>query len=153
LWAIDPFSDKTQQLRTAGFLKALTKGQDITIEPVTVLSPDQLKVSSELELEAVQTLKKWLKPVKVNGLTEPTVLISDSLSRRAAVEKLLEYAEKSQASLIAVGTHARKGVMRFLLGSFAETLILHSKTPLLIVNPKCKPMPAIKEILFATDIL
>jgi nucleotide-binding universal stress UspA family protein len=160
LWAIDPFSDKSQQLKTVNYLKALTKGHSVTIEPVAVLSPDQLRIPPKAfsvhkkahELEAESTLKTWLKAVKLPGLTPPTLLVSDNYSRADSVKAFLGYATTCGASLIAMNTQSRKGILRFFLGSFAENLILTSRIPLLVINPKCKPVTAFKEILFASDL-
>jgi nucleotide-binding universal stress UspA family protein len=37
------------------------------------------------------------------------------------------------------------------MGSFAETLLLHSDIPTLMVGPHSEPMPEIKQVLFPTD--
>lgn len=43
-------------------------------------------------------------------------------------------AKKYQADLIVIGTHGRKGVKRFFLGSIAEQVIRQSQLPVLIVR-------------------
>lgn len=40
-----------------------------------------------------------------------------------------------EANLVVVGTHSRKGLARFLLGSVAEGVVRHSPCPVLVVRP------------------
>lgn len=65
---------------------------------------------------------------------------------------LLNYAHESNADLIAVSTLSRKGATRFLFGSFAETLVLQSDIPVLILSPKTQFAGPLSEILFPTDL-
>ncbi len=159
LWAIDPFAEKKLQLKTLEAIKNFTKNAQVTIEPITVLSPDQLRLpiqafhaeSANFRLKAEEILQKWLKEVKVPGLKPYTLLVSDKYSLRSSADLLMTYAKDSNASLIALSTHARKGIARVLAGSFAETLLLHASTPLLVVNPQVKTSKVTK-ILFPTDM-
>jgi len=80
------------------------------------------------------------------------VLTQEDSSLGNAVRKVVQHAKETGASLIAVSTHARKGATRFLLGSFAETLILHSEIPTLLVSPKARPQTQINNLLFPTDL-
>lgn len=157
LWALDPFSEKNHQLKTLQAIQAACAHSDAVVEPVGVLSPDQLQLSDgpgkeKYRLKAESILKSWMKPLKWDALTEPTLLFSDSYSRRSSVKTLLEYAEKSGANLIAVNTRSRKGLMRYLLGSFAEDCLIYSQTPLLVLNPKATPPKKIQKILFPSDL-
>jgi nucleotide-binding universal stress UspA family protein len=58
--------------------------------------------------------------------------------------------------LIVTGTHGRKGVDRFFLGSTAETIFRTATCPVLTVGPNVKPSPnaefTINKILFATSL-
>ncbi len=159
LWAMDPFAEKKLQLKTLDAIQCFTKNAKTIIEPVTVLSPDQLRLpiqafrteSENFRLHAEDNLKKWLKQVKIPGLKPFTLLVSEKYSLRSSTDLLLTYAKDSGASLIALSTHARKGVARIIAGSFAETLLLHSSTPLLVVNPLVQATK-VTQILFPTDM-
>ena len=75
-----------------------------------------------------QLLKKRLKAANVKGLSiSSEVVFDDSFSMKAGVDSVLKRAAKSGTELIAIQTRARKGLNRFVLGSFAETLI-HRQT-------------------------
>lgn len=64
---------------------------------------------------------------------------------------LLEYAKKTRAELIIASTNARSGFLRHVLGSFAETLVLSSTVPVVVVNPAAKVVMKPGTILFSTD--
>lgn len=160
IWAVDPFAkDNRIQLAALKALENLTESTKATIEPVAILSPDQLRLpkntfddhSKHYETKAEAIIKGWVKKLKSKRLTSPTLLVQDIYSTHITVDVLLRYAQETGASLIAVGTHNKKGLQRFFLGSFAETLILKSTTPVLIVNPKCPVKKKVSHILFPTD--
>lgn len=160
LWAVDPFA-KEKKLQFAAFkaLAKLTEKTGAKIEPVAVLSPDQLRLpekaferdAKHFELKAETELKSWVKKLNHPRLTSPTLLVRDIYSTNISVDVLLRYARQTDASLIAAGTHNKKGLKRFFLGSFAETLMLTSEIPLLLVNPRCPVKRTMSRILFPTD--
>lgn len=49
-------------------------------------------------------------------------------------ETILTIAATQSAGLIVVGTHGRRGVQRFFLGSIAETIVRESSVPVLVVR-------------------
>ncbi len=51
-------------------------------------------------------------------------------------EKLIRKAEESGADLIVLGTHGRTGLMHFLMGSFAETVLRQTTLPVLILRSR-----------------
>lgn len=75
----------------------------------------------------------------------------ETLSNTAAVDRFLLLAKSRNAKLIALHTHARKGITRLAVGSFAETTIHRSKINLLLVNPATNIAPKVNIILLATD--
>ena len=145
-------------MKTYRLLKAIHPGAKV--EPVSVLNPDQLRVpksafgaaKKHYTLEAENVLKKWVRGIKDPNLTAPALLQSEHYSRRGTVQTLLAYVKSSGAGMIGLNTHCRKGMVRWFLGSFAETLLLHSPVPVLLVNPKTKVPKRIKTILFPTDL-
>lgn len=49
-------------------------------------------------------------------------------------EKIVEFAEQNGVEMIVMGTLGKTGLDRFLLGSVAENVVRHSKTPVLVVR-------------------
>lgn len=65
---------------------------------------------------------------------------------------LLDYAVDSEADLIVVSSHGRRGFPRLMFGSFAEGLLESSPVPLLFLNQNPRPLGAnLQAILWATD--
>jgi nucleotide-binding universal stress UspA family protein len=89
------------------------------------LVPAQL--DETLRREAVSTVNGSLARA---GLPESTpVVIIDGGSARAIVAT----AEDRRADAIIVGTHGRRGLRRFALGSVAESIVRTSSVPVLVV--------------------
>jgi nucleotide-binding universal stress UspA family protein len=159
LWAVDPFADKRTQLKVAGHLKAFLRGSQIQIEPTSVLNPGELRlppskedIKTRFQLAAQKAVDKITQGLKVPNLMKPSMVYCDNYSQRKSVETFLDFAQERKAELIALGTHSRTGVERWLFGSFAETLVLLSQVPLLIVNPKTHLSKPIKIVFFPTDL-
>ncbi|MBI1860255.1 MAG: universal stress protein [Deltaproteobacteria bacterium] len=160
VWAVDPIAeDMRLQVKCSHILKTMLKATQAEIDPVFVLSPDQLKMSSaffpaqvsDFRVEAEKRLSQYLKKVKIPNVKVATVLVSNDLSLRSAVHALISYAKSHHSDMIVCSTMARKGMSRFLLGSFAETLIMQSDIPVLLVSPKTVEATKFKEILVPTD--
>jgi nucleotide-binding universal stress UspA family protein len=50
-------------------------------------------------------------------------------------EEIVKTVENENVDLIIMGTHGRKGLEHTLLGTVAHYVVMHSKAPVLIVNP------------------
>ena len=59
---------------------------------------------------------------------------SHDLLTGAAARCIVEHAEKIDANLIVMGTHARRGLSHLLLGSIAETVVRTAKCPVLTTH-------------------
>lgn len=160
IWSVDPFgSHKALQFNVAHGLAKLAREAGSIIEPVCVLGPDQLKVptkafkghTKQYQLEGERILQKWVGELKIKNLSAPTLLVQNAFSTRATVDTLLDYARKSGASAIGVGTRTKKTLERFFVGSFAETLILRSAIPIFLQPAQVKVPTKFSHILFASD--
>lgn len=160
IWAVDAFAESKQsQIKTLRALKYLSHGSDIPIEPVCVLSPDQLRIPisafqssrRQYRMEAETNLTEWISEARVPNVKPPTFLVQDYFSGRSSVKALLAYAEQTHTSVIGVSTHTKKAWQKFLVGSFVETLLLKSEIPILVVNPRLPVSASLKKILFPTD--
>jgi nucleotide-binding universal stress UspA family protein len=76
-------------------------------------------------------LERVCAQLKAKGLNVRAELCSGGVA-----ESILDYADSIQADLIAMSTHGRNGLGRFLLGSVAEKVIRSAKVPVLLVRPR-----------------
>ncbi len=171
IWAVDPFEDSGNEGpvalrdRATDFLRAWGRRADISIEAVYLLSPVELNVSIDVEIpqktlmleqyrqSAELNLDRLVSDVNLPQIIDRQVIIEPSSSLRTSVERLSEYAKEKSADVIVVTSHGRKGVQRLILGSFAETLILHSDVPVLIIGGhSAEPQFDLQRIVFATDL-
>lgn len=161
VWAVDPFMEDKQFLaQTAIFLKQFAEGVSAALEPVYILGPGPMKIAESfftreqsLFLENTQrTIREWEAGLSIEGLAPAVILVQNSQSMRTAVHHLIDHAKERDADLIFVGTGGKKGVSQFLLGSFAETLILASDIPIMVTNPTVDHAKPIKNILFPSSL-
>jgi nucleotide-binding universal stress UspA family protein len=75
-----------------------------------------------LDVKAKQISERELLPVRTETLEGP------------AAERLIELARNSKGSLLAIGTHGRSGLRRWVLGSVAEKIARHAENPVLIIR-------------------
>jgi nucleotide-binding universal stress UspA family protein len=92
------------------------------------VSPANLAV--ELSSAAQRALDSTLERLKKESIPVQGVLREGN-----ADEAIISAAHEFKADLIVVGTHARRGLVRALLGSVAETVIRTVDVPVLVVHP------------------
>ncbi len=73
--------------------------------------------------EEVSKLKK--RGAKVSGITRDGPV----------PETILEVAEETHADVIAMSTHGRSGVKRWLMGSVADQVVHYSHIPVMLIHP------------------
>jgi nucleotide-binding universal stress UspA family protein len=167
LWSLDAFPDQLDlHTKTVQWLQVLASGgwkNKLRIIPVYVLSPSQLSLPMEYGLPFIESyrensekaLRQITSKLKIKGLQKGQVVVDRGSSTTSAAKTLISTAKKEKADLIVLGSHGRKGAKRFFLGSFAETLVLNSMIPVLVVTPQSK-LPSqkskVKKILFPTDL-
>lgn len=87
------------------------------------------------------------------GLESNGVKAKSTVVRGDPAKAIVETASKVGADLIALSTHGRSGITRWLFGSVAGRVLETSETPLLVVRPPEKDHPGgeIKKILVPLD--
>ncbi|NBX83263.1 universal stress protein [bacterium] len=96
-------------------------------------------------------MKRWLEKTSIQT-EEPVPILQKGIYLRSDIDALVSESKKQKADFILVNTHARKGLSRFWMGSFAETLMLHSQLPVLFLNPHSSPLPQVKTIVVPTQL-
>lgn len=162
IWAIDAFATDIKVRESAvAVIRAFTQNESVTprIIPATVVDPTYIGWPLEFAVnwsEAFsdmtrKALREKLEDIRLRGLEEPAVIVSESHSRRGAVKAFLGFARAEGASAIFVNTHARNFLDRVMLGSFTETLILLSPVPVVSVNPAAELPARFARVLVPTD--
>ena len=83
-----------------------------------------------MRVEAQQYLDRIAKSLKLNGVKVSTVL-----REGAVADSILDYAEANLVDLIAMSTHGRSGLGRWLIGSVADRVVHGATIPVLLVRP------------------
>jgi nucleotide-binding universal stress UspA family protein len=121
----------------------LAKALGSKVTAITVTEPWTAAVSGEwavafpveeYEKAAALNAQKILRGVTETaariGVKCETVHIKDQF----AAEGIVEEAKTRGCDLIVMGSHGRRGVVKFILGSQATRVLTHSATPMLIVR-------------------
>lgn len=160
IWAFDPYTDIVETWkRTEETVNCLNVNDGFEVEPVYVLGSDLLKWVGNVtppQIEHIRpfvdkTLQERISALKIKHLKAPEVIESMNTSRRQDVKSLVEYVNNQKPNLLVLNTHAREGVKRFFMGSFAENILLQCKSPILYINPSIEPVQSMKSALFPTD--
>lgn len=100
----------------------------LEIEVLAVRGAEQ--VFAELEAEAVRRLSELVSKLEEEGIS------AEYVAARASPETLIvQLALDKGVDLIAMGTHARRGLGHVLLGSIAERVLRTAPCPVLTVPP------------------
>jgi len=160
VWPVDLFTDGDPlQRTTAKAIRALTRRvRAVEIQPVylygsyaiDLTGQERGKVSAFFYESAARKFAKLIKGVQLKGLLPVKLMGLPYPTMRESTGEVLAFARRWKANLIVVGTHSRTGAKRWLMGSFSETLSLHSEIPLIVVNPY-QENPSVRKILFPTD--
>lgn len=99
----------------------------VSPELTTALDP---KLRNDLLTELTRSGEALVAKIRQRGDFEVRL----ELLERSAAHGLDRYAKDAEADLIAIGSHGRRGVRRFLLGSVAEVTVRHAPCPVLVAR-------------------
>lgn len=159
LWAYEPFQQDKKRVRGMyQLLKQLVVPSNIEVGFIVTRHESDLNLAFDIPLEERFTLyprkliKKSLKESKIS-IEDKKIHVVDyeTFSNTKVADRLLSLAKSRNVNLIALYTHSRHGFHRFVLGSFAETLIHRTQVDLLLVNPKIDFSKKVKNVFFMTD--
>ncbi|WP_295905030.1 universal stress protein [uncultured Bdellovibrio sp.] len=160
IWAIDAFEDnKELNQKMADYVTHLYEITNADIEPLYLLRENEIVLPTyevpawvtDHSRTAESLFREVLSDYNLPFLREAKVIPHASQSHAGAAETLSNYAVKSKADLIIVGSHGREGFQRFILGSFAESLLLQSEVPVCVVGNHATKTKTSKNILFPTE--
>ncbi|HSE90031.1 MAG TPA: universal stress protein [Candidatus Binatia bacterium] len=94
--------------------------------------PEVGELEAKLQKEAISYLDNKVQQLKSEGLVNVFPLALEG----EPAGTIIEWARGSPSSLIAMCTHGRSGVKRWVLGSITEKVVRHSDSPVLVVRAK-----------------
>jgi nucleotide-binding universal stress UspA family protein len=167
-WAVDPFQDNYKyHLHALKVILPFRKALNVNIQPVSFVSSEHifinrkdraaLKFQDIVQIIAAavnQRFEQIFTSTQRKLFLKPQLLSNREGQGITLAQKILaidRYAKKIDADFVALHSHSRKGIKRFFIGSFAETFVLHSQLPTLIINPICEPARKIRTVIFPTD--
>lgn len=104
------------------------------VEPISVSTPPQMSPGYYPELEdQVREARVFVERAQ-RTLSSAGFRVSTSVAEGIAKSVILDKAAEWHADLIALGSHGRKGLERFLLGSVSEAVARHAPCSVLIVR-------------------
>lgn len=135
------FSEASQAALALGSTFARDAGACLHI--VHVATPDIGFGGDELDVMIPQPLEN---PISAQLLeqsvpTDPRIPCEHHLLTGSPAEEIVRFATDQHADLIVVGTHGRKGALRILLGSVAESVVRHATCPVLTVKAPSADAP------------
>ncbi len=120
----------------------------------TYINPDVVdEVSRGLRSFAADELKEFLEKH-----TQPGVRLESQIQEGDITDTILALAQTREAELIVMGTHGRRGLDHWLLGSITEKVLRKARCPVLAVHSPLdqsgappSPEVQIRRILFCVD--
>lgn len=111
---------------------------------LTAIYMNQRKPEQEVEA-SLKAAKVNLKPVQKVFSSIPVSSVS------GAIRKTLQVGQKKGVDAIALFTQSKKGLERFLAGSFAETMVHLSQKDLILLSPHAEKAPEKGPVIFMDD--
>ena len=114
--------------------------QGTEVRVLHVVEPITFSLSPQMSADYAPELESWVKAGRKLVEREAQTLRAAGFKADGAVEKgnirekIIDVAAEWRADLIVMGSHGRRGVQRFLLGSVAEHVARHAQCSVEIVR-------------------
>lgn len=157
-WAFNPFDDDAALLRAGAALCTALGEADAGPELVYVASPAEPRLTTAFQVPPAERfsglprrrIETMARRLRLQGATV-TVLRERSPSLSNAARALVAHLARAKP-LTALATHARRGLPRVLLGSFAETVVHLAQSDLVLFDRACRLSRPPRALLFAHDL-
>lgn len=94
--------------------------------------PSYEELVAAMGLEAREYLDAKTKEARSQGLEK----VRSQVLQGAAADEIINLARNTHGSLIAMCTHGRSGLKRWMIGSVTEKVVHHAETPILIIRAR-----------------
>jgi nucleotide-binding universal stress UspA family protein len=88
---------------------------------------------TDAEVKVVREAEQYLSNIE-EGLKKKRLKVDSHVRYGNDAEEILDHAAQKDIDIVAMTTHGRGGVKRFLLGSVAEKVLRHSPKPVFLVR-------------------
>jgi len=96
---------------------------------------NQKELWAQASAEVDEYLASKVEELRAQELPHVSSLLLESSAGGAAAE-IIDLARKTPANLVAMSTHGRSGVGRWVLGSVTERVVRYSNDPVLVLRPQ-----------------
>lgn len=161
-WAVDPYENQRDlQNKVSQILMCLEEHKDIEIYPVYILTQplwaytpaENESFTREREHAAVDNLRWLIESLENHRIQKPVILKQTGGSVSSSVDLICEFLEEEGFDMVVVSSHGRSGFKRLIMGSFAETLLLRSSIPVLVIGAKNESIQDIRHILYPSELI
>lgn len=106
------------------------------VEPVrqAVRAYMDTSIMQQAQRDTIANLKGYLDKTGSN-LELPEGTVQSVTVEGYPAEEILDYARKNDVDLIMMSTHGRSGVTRWAVGSIADRVLRHSRSPVMVASP------------------
>ena len=85
---------------------------------------------AQLRTETFDYLERKTEQLKRNGVASVSFVAKEGLG----ADEIIKFAREIPANIVAMSTHGRSGIKRWVLGSVTETVVRHSGDPVLVLR-------------------
>lgn len=142
-----PIDGSTLSDRILEQVKRLLKREDAEVMFLRVLSGNIPGERDRIFLDETETPRAHLQRL-MRSLSEQGARVRSMFAMGDPAGQILDVADRYEPSLIAMTTHGRSGLQRWLRGSVAERILRLSRFPLLLAHPDSLKRNATAETLF-----
>lgn len=101
-------------------------------------------LSSRMQQEKLAAAREGLESLAA-AMPAPGPLVTQEVVEAEPSQAILARASQPDVALIVMGTHARRGLGRLMLGSVAQRVLLHAPRPVAICGPGTLPFAEVGE--------
>jgi nucleotide-binding universal stress UspA family protein len=103
------------------------------VEPIPVEAPPAWDYEAVQKANA-EVAEEYLTKTKTD-LAKAGLNVSMEVLRGKPGDAITEFVENDEADLIAIATHGRSGITRWVFGSVADKLVRSCSVPILLIRP------------------
>lgn len=114
-------------------LQVYTPPLSALIPPAYPAEPEKV-TGMQIAQAAKEKAEAYLKEKMRQLLESGAQRVSYALAEGDAAARIIDTAQQTRGNLIAMSTHGRSGIRRWMLGSVAERVVWHSGDPILVIQ-------------------